>query len=488
VTVHSLEAHRTTIRFVNRGTDLHFLGAATALEQPTEDGLSTRITFEGSYQGAPYTGVAMNAGVLSFRGSGITFPLRGHMTSRSTRVELDGLFSDVFDIGAFDAKVRATGSSLSELHPFLHIRPPPSRRFDIEAQLTQTNDVYEFTRLKAKIGTTDLTGEATYDRSGDRPRVRAALRSESADVTDLRPLVGIRASSQEARGTSPKEPAKQRNKNAETRVLPARQFRVDRLNALDASVRFEAKKLTAAAMPMLDSLRLAAELAGGVLELKPLDIGIGGGHVVGALTFDARQQPPLSRVRGELRDLRLERLIPALAQNARSAGAIRGDVSIAGQGNSIAAMLGNATGSFTARIEDGSISNLADAKLGLNFGKVLAVMLRGDRNIAINCGAIAFDVRAGRGKSRTVVLDTAQTHTTGVGTLDLKEERWGLLLSPEPKKPGLLTRRASIRVDGSFRDAQASIEERVELGGAARTDGSQSDRSASASACTSAKR
>jgi AsmA family protein len=478
VTVHTLEAHRTTIRFANRAIDLRFVGVATPLEKPTHDGLSTRIRFEGTFEGAPYSGMALSAGVLSFRASGVVFPMRGYMNSRSTRVELDGLFSDIFDIGMFDARMELSGATLSELHPFLHIRPPPSRPYRLEAQLTQTNDVYEFKQLKGKIGTTDLAGEATYDRSGDRRRVHAALRSDSADVADLRALLGMRPGAESLVTARPARTSKgAAPAHSDDRVLPTKPLRVDRLRSFDATLKLEAKKLHAAAMPMLESLRVAAELAGGVLELKPLTLGVAGGHIAGTLRLDARERPVSAHARIELRDLKLERLLPSLAARARTAGVLRGEIELAGRGDSVAAMLGNAKGSVATRLDGGHISNLADAKLGLNFGKVLGLMLRGDRDIAINCGALAFDLSSGMGKSRIVVLDTAQTHTQGVGTLNLREERWALVLNPQPKKPGLLTRRASVRVNGSFRDAKVSIEERIALGRGVRADAANDDAS-----------
>jgi len=464
ITVHTLEAHRTTVRFVNREIDLHFVGVASPLEKPAEDGLSSRITFEGRYEGAPYAGVAFSTGVLSFRSSGVVFPLRGHVTSRTARVELDGVFSDLFDIGTFDAKLRLSGSTLSDLHPFLRIRPPPSRPFRFEAQLTQTHDIYEFRQLKGKIGATDLAGKATYDRSGDRTHIRADLRSERADIADLRPLIGMRPATERARGDRVPGGEPEAT-NSKGRVLPARPVRVDRLKAFDASIKFEAKKFEVVAVPMVESLRVTADLAGGVLELKPLALGIAGGRVAGTLRMDARQKPVSSRVRMELRDLKLERLVAWITPRARAAGAVRGDIDLSGRGNSVAGMLADATGSFSANVTGGRISNLADAKLGLNFGKVVGLMLRGDRDIPINCAAIALDVASGAGKTRTVMLDTSQTRTTGVGAVKFREKRWELLLNPQPKTPGLLTRHATIRVSGSFRDADVSIEERMVLRG-----------------------
>ena len=448
IRVHTLEAQRSQIRFANRAIDLDFTAAASPVEGD-KDGLSTRVTFKGVYQAAPFAGEALNDGVMSFRDSGVTFQMRGHMVSRNTRLELDGLFTDLFDFGPLDTKIRVAGPTLAHLHPFIPIRAPASRPFDVQAQLTQTHDVYEFTELKAKIGGSDVSGEATLDRSGDRTRVGAALNSESAELADLRPLAGVQPS---ARGEAD-----------DGRVFPARALRVDTLRAFDARVTMNAKKLKVPDAPMLESLRLTAELNSGVLTLESAEFGVAGGHAAAAITFDAREETPSARATIDLRGLRVERLFPSAAQKARAGGAIRGQMRLDGKGSSIAAMLGNASGSMSVRMDEGRLSNLADAKLGFNLGKVLGLWIRGDRDIAINCAVMAFDVRGGMGKSRAIVLDTEQTRVEGIGTVNLREERWELMLNPQPKKPGLLAKSASIRVHGTFRRVETSIEERAPI-------------------------
>jgi len=447
VTVHTLEAHRTQIRFINRAIDLDLTAAASAVDKG-EEGLSTRIAYKGTYKGAPFSGEALNAGIISFRDSGVTFPLRGYMVTRKTRVEVDGLFTDIYDLGPFDTKIRLKGATLEHLHPFLPLHPPASRPFELEAYLTQTHDVYELTGLTGKIGATDISGAATLDRSGERMRVRVDLHSESAEVADLRPLAGLQSAARIP---------------ADGRVFPARALRVDALRGFDAHVTMNAKKLTVPDARMLESLRLTARLDGGVLQLEPVSLGMAGGHAIAALTFDARGETPSARATIELRALRLERLIPSLAQKARAAGAIRGELSLAGKGHSIAAMFGGASGSMSAHLDEGRISNLADAKLGFNPGKVMGLWLRGDRDIAINCAVMALDVRAGVGKSRAIVLDTQQTRVEGAGSVNLREERWELILTPRPKKPGLLTKSGSIRVQGTFTRAETSMEERAPI-------------------------
>jgi uncharacterized protein involved in outer membrane biogenesis len=323
--------------------------------------------------------------------------------------------------------------------------------------------------LRGRIGETDVAGEATYDRSHERPLVLAVLRSEKADIADLSALVGIRYASHAAAKAATKDRTPEAHQHAapadaETsrpdRIFLARPFRVDRLKAVDARINLNAKKLTADSIPMLESLRLSADLKGGMLELKPVQVGFAGGHLAGSISFDGGREPPAARAKIELRDIRLEKVVPTLAATARSIAPVRGDIALSGYGKSIATIFGNATGSATVRMDGGRISNLADAKLGLNAGKVLSLLVRGDRDVGVHCGAVALDLGNGSGKWQ-VVLDTEQTRADGVGTITLPDERWDLVLTPQPKNPGLLTRRASIRAEGTLKTAKVSIQERV---------------------------
>ena len=449
-----VEAQRSSVRFVNHESQLSLLAVIAPMEAPS-GALTTRIKFEGTYAGAPFSAEALNSGFVSFRESGLAFPMRGQIVSRRTRMEVDGLFTDIFDPGPIDAALRVRGATLAQLHPFVRVQPPASKPFDFSARLKHQDHVYKFTEISGKLGETDLTGTVTYDRSRERQRVEANLSSAQADVADLRALLGV-------------QPAGSRDDDAaKGRVFSTRRINSDALRAIDAQVSVHARTLKAVEMPMLDSLRLTARLTGGVLELSPIDLGVAGGRLTGALNLDARSDPASSSAGVELQDVRLERLFPALADKVRGAGAISGLVSLVGKGNSLAAIVGNSSGSLKATMARGRLSSLADAKLGLDFGKVFVEFIRGDRDSAVHCGALSFWVNNGVGKSQAIVLETDSTHVTGAGTLDLRNERVDITLTPEPRNPSLFTRRSSIRAHGPLRAVQTALQPRIEQPGGA---------------------
>lgn len=455
----TLEARRAQVVFINRDDDLAITARAEPLPAAdAERGYDTRIAFEGRYRGAAFEGEALNAGLISFRDSGLAFPVRGHFVSRGARLEIDGTLTDVFDLGPMDLALRLRGPSLALLHPFVRMRPPPSRAFDLRARLRQRDGVYDFSALAGKVGATALEGEARFDRSGERPAVRAAIASPSADLVDLRALAGLRAGG---------DGAANGNAGGPRRLASAQPLNVEKLRGMDFDVKLSAPRVRSADLPLLESVRGEARLAHGLLELTDIAVGLAGGAVTGRVRLDARRDPPDLDAALALRGLRVERLVPALAHKTGSAAALRGRIELAGRGESLAAMLATAHGRLDAHIDGGRLSSLADAKLGLNFGRALGVLIRGDRPNAIRCARAAFEVRNALATARALVLDTEQTHVRGAGTIDLKRETLDLTLRPHTRDPGLLTRHADIRLQGGLRNVSVALQDAARAQGPA---------------------
>jgi uncharacterized protein involved in outer membrane biogenesis len=386
------------------------------------------------------------------------------MSAGKSRLDVDGSMADLFRPSAVDAKVRLAGASLSDLQPFTRVRLPASRPFEVETRLRQTKDEFSFARLRALVGGTDLAGEVSFNRGGKRPMLRADLRSVSADLSDFGSLSGLNhapssavttsaaAAAEQAAGLAEKEPGRSE------RILSSGIINVEHLSALDAHVSLDATKLTASDLPALESLSFSAELENGILKLTPIHVGLAGGRVTGSLTLDGHQQPASTHAKLELQDIRLEKLLALRPEAPFNGGPIAVRLDLQGKGASVATILGVASGTLALTMDGGRISNLLDAKLGLNGGKVLRLLIAGDRAIAINSVDVAFDFDKGSGTSTRIFLDTEQTSVVGTGSVNLRDETVDVLLTPHPKKPGLFSlRSSSIRVDGSFRHPQFAI-------------------------------
>jgi uncharacterized protein involved in outer membrane biogenesis len=194
------------------------------------------------------------------------------------------------------------------------------------------------------------------------------------------------------------------------------------------------------------------------MKIDPLDFGFAGGAILAHVTLDARQPTLKSTVQADFRRLQLDRLLPDNQKIAKAAGTMGAKLDIRGTGNSIADAAARADGKLSAAISNGRVSNLLDALSGLNGGKALRLLAGGDKDIAVHCGGVAFDIAKGQGTSTVLVVDTEQTQITGDGVFDLEHETFDMKIEPKPKKPGILSLRTPVRLYGSFRNPEFALE------------------------------
>lgn len=453
-----LEARDTRIRFVRRDVGLEVVAAAAPLEPASKNAggaLTTQILFEGSFKDTAFSGEAHTSDVITILESGTAFPIRGHMESGETRLDVDGVVADLFKPSGLEGKVRLRGPSLAKLRPFVPGKLPASRPYDVEAQVRHAGNATLATRVRAKVGSTLLTGAVGFDRGGERPLLKVDLSSDSADFADLASVAGARPGS--ATGSKPEAavragmPSKaDAGLEPRKRLLPARDIAFDRLQSLDAEFRLFLKRLKSVDYPALESLKIDAELRNGLLSVKRVDLGIAEGHLAGSLTLDARSQPEKFAVKLDGRDMRLEKLLAGTRLAGTAAGPVAAHVDLAGEGSSLAGLLGTSSGSAGVSLENGVISGLLNAAMELDLGKVLSALIRGNKPIGIDRIDIAFDFDQGVGRSRNFVLDTEQTHVLGTGRIDLRKEELDLVLTPQPKNPGLFALDSAIRVNGQL--------------------------------------
>ena len=476
VKVMKLEAYNSRLRFVRRDLDLEVVAAAAPLEPASTNAggaLTTRILLEGRFEGVEFSGEAHTGDVISIMESGATFPIRGHMEARKTRLEFDGIVADLVKPSAMEGKVQLAGPSLAKLHPFVPGKLPDSRPYEMEAQLRQEGDAIAATEVRAKVGSTTLRGDASFDRSGDRPMLTAALRSDSADLADLGSLAGMRESPGADRTRSDRTRSDQtmaaanddRQPASPKRLFSDRPISFAALKSLDAEVGLQLKKLKAAAFPALESLKVTARLKDGVLTLKPFDLGIAEGNLVGSLVLNGQDQPATAAVKIDGRDIRVEKLLAGQRVAGNVAGPVSVHVDLKGRGASFADLLGSASGSASLGMDNGVVSKLADAVLVLDLGKALRAMLSGNLSIGVNKVDIAFEFDKGVGNARRFFIDTDRTRILGTGKVNLRKEDLDLVLTPEPKKPGLFALDKSIQVSGAIRKPKIAVVRRDEVPG-----------------------
>ena len=452
--------------------------AGDAKQAPDNRKYTTRYTFDGKYHDASFSGSALTGDVLSFQESGISFPIRGQLAAGTTRLDVEGSVADAARISAIDVRLHMSGETLANIYPFLLLPLPASPPYDIQGHLTLRGSRYGLDEIRGKLGATDISGSGAYLDQQPRPLLQARLHSELLNIADLGPLVGITTKSSGSSAaptqseTSNRAAATARAQAASgdralpagtpagERLLPTGKFEGGRIRAIDADAELSAKRVKAPDRLEVTNVKAALHLKDAVLRLDPFDLDFAGGRIASRFELDARQPTLASRTDVRLSQLQLARLLPQSATVARSQGVLGGRVVLHGVGDSIADVAAKADGRIAAVMSEGKVSNLVDAAAGLNGGKVLRLLLGGDKQIALRCGAARFNVRAGHGQSTLFVVDTEQTRIDGGGAFDLGTERFDLTIAPKPKHPGILSLRSPVRLFGSFREPDYELDKK----------------------------
>src|SRR5690606_3538512 len=146
------------------------------------------------------------------------------------------------------------------------------------------------------------------------------------------------------------------------------------------------------------------KLDAGVLMLDPLNFGVANGQIRSTIRMNAREATIHTNAEVTASGLDLAELLPEveLAQNAT--GKVGGHARLAGNGNSIARMLGSSDGDIDVGMGQGKISNLLMEMAGIDIAEIIKFKLGGDRLIPIRCAFGDFKVDGGVMSTRALAF------------------------------------------------------------------------------------
>ncbi|MGQ0543720.1 MAG: AsmA family protein, partial [Betaproteobacteria bacterium] len=389
------------------------------------------FTAAGEYKGLAMLASGVGGQVLKLRDADTPFPLKGQAKLGATTIDVDGSVTNIVDLDSLDAKIRVRGRTMAQLYDIFGIAFPDTSPYDTAGRLVRTDHTWRYEDFSGKVGKSDLAG--TFEFRVQKPRhfMKAELRSRLLAFADLGPLVGT---------TTP----------SKSGLLPDRPFDTARWGSVDADVTLQAGKIERPAQLPLEALSARIRMQDRLLTLQPLEFGVAGGKLAGTIAHDGAQAPIDAAVNMRVRNLKLAQLFPTVKEAKGSLGDVDGLIELAGKGNSVAAMLGSASGKVGLFIDDGQISKFLMELVALDLWDVARVKLRGDEPVKIRCAIADFAVQGGLMQANALVFDTAVVNVGGAGSVNLKNERMDLTLKPEPKDRSIASLKSPLHVRGTF--------------------------------------
>jgi AsmA family protein len=388
---------------------------------------------KGRYKGQAATLHARGGALLHLRNAADPYPIKVSGEVGHTRFAIDGMLLDPLHFKGEQLNFSIEGSDLALLFPLTGVPLPPTPAYKFAGFLDHTDHLWRFHRFKGTMGHSDLAGDFSVDRGVHPQKLVADLTSRNLVLKDLAGLVGAAHPS----GTPP------------GKVLPAEPFNFEKLMAADVDAHFRGENIVTANLP-LDKITAHLVVSGGVVKLDPLDFGVAGGSLVSVIEMDARQPRMATRAHITAKGLRLARMFPKSKLGAGDTGTLGGRAQLRGNGNSIAQMLGSASGDAALVMDGGTVGELALRMSNLDIANSLLVMLGGDKQVPVRCMVGIFNAVDGNFTAKALVLDTTKVNMTGSGNVNFTDESLHLRLVSQSKGFSLASLRGPIAVTGSF--------------------------------------
>lgn len=469
----SIENGRLRYRDRKAGLDID-TKISTVTGQGGETDSEMRIEGEGRLHGEAFRVTAHGGSLLELREGNDPYPLTVDARVGETHGRISGTLADPVRFEGLNLDVALTGPNLGRLTRITGVPLPQTPPYDLKGHLRRDGAVLRIEDMAGRVGNSDLAGKLRIDTGRERLFIGADLHSKVLDYRDIGPLIGLsppveaQAPQPDQAGAAPpvadktlpaeRPPASAPARDAPPpRVLPDAPLAAEQIRAVDAKVKFHGDKVEAPNVP-LNAVDLDLTLQDGLLEIKPLRLGVAGGQVNADIRLDARHDPVTTDYDVRLSRFRLERFLDSAGLSGSGNGIIDGRIRLTGQGDSVRKSLGSANGNMRFVIDHGTISNLAVALAGLDIARALGLWATGDAPIPLRCFVADFDVRKGVMTPKTFVLDSSNSTLTAEGDISLADEQLDLRLLAHPKTPTLVSARSPITVSGAFSRPSVGVE------------------------------
>jgi uncharacterized protein involved in outer membrane biogenesis len=232
---------------------------------------------------------------------------------------------------------------------------------------------------------------------------------------------------------------------------------------MNMDVSLDAKRVVAPSYLPVQSLAARVQVENGRATVRPLDLGFGGGKVVGELSVDAAAANPTSRVNLRFDGVELAAFFRGSRFFDTTDGRLKGRIVLAGTGRSLAQVMGSADGDIVMTMAGGSVSGLIVSLADLQIGSALVLYITGDNRIPIRCaiGRLKFD--HGLAAFDKTLMDTQKSILHFDGEAALKTQQLRSKITADTKQFDLLDLHSPVLIEGKIRSPSISLGRKVPI-------------------------
>lgn len=417
---------------------------------------AAELSLKGKLEGQQLEVRFVGGSVLMLRDTEQPYPLDLDVSFGGTTLEMKGIVQDPFKWTGANVDLTLAGPNLSEIYPLLGIPGPPTPPYTITGKLEREAGLWKFVQSKWRVGESDLTGEVTIDERRKPAFLTAKLVSQKLVFEDLAPLVG--AAPARKSNVSAQQAQTQAQLEASGDLFPDVPLQVEKLRAMNMDVTLDAKRVIAPPWLPVQALAFRVLIQDGNATVKPLTLSVmGGGTIAGEIGMDARTDDPKVKANLRATDIELNNFFRQSRYFDATQGKIQGRLALAGNGRSLAHVMGSANGHMAFALGGGSVSSLMVSLAGLQIFDALVLYVTGDNRIPIKCAVGRLNFQQGNVAFDRTLLDTQKSVLHVKGQLSLKSQALNAEVDADPKSFDLLNLHGAVMIQGKLRSPQVSL-------------------------------
>ena len=418
-----------------------------------------RADASGTYKGHPLKVTLRSVGVLPWiadETAAALHPLTVDVHAGPARFSFDGAATDLPTLSGLGGKVLLSGPSLAAVGDLFGVTLPTTNAFRAVGVLQKEKQTWNVRVDEAAIGASRLHAALRYDAGRKVPLLAGRVGGSKLALVDLGPTIGTES---KAAG----QPAPTPRAATDHRVLPAREFDLPSLRAMDANVLldFAELDLNTDRVEPLRPLRGHLLLRAGVLEIDDIEARTADGRLHGMVGLDGTASRAIWRTDLGWEGVRLERWLHQKREGGAPpyiTGELQGTAKLEGRGRSTAEILGDMQGRVRTELRNGTISHLIVEAAGLDIAQGLGMLVRGDDALKVTCGLADLQATKGVLRPRAMVIDTSDSVVWVDGTVSMADEALDLRAVVTPKDFSPMTLRTPLLVKGMLAAPKVSLQ------------------------------
>lgn len=383
---------------------------------PGKGDIEPRIVADirGTYTGQAIIGHFSGGALVSLADRTKPYPVDVDVRHGPTRLTLAGSVDDPIAFRGARLRLTLAGPDMSLLYPLTGVVIPQTPAYHVAGGLDYVDGRVRFHEFEGTVGSSDLGGTLSVDPHQAVTFVDTDLHSRHVDLADLGGFFGATPGDHPS---TAQQAAEEKAHEASGAVLPTTPINMPRLKATNVHLAYHGDHIENRHVP-LDNIDVLADIRDGTIDVHHLNFGVGRGRLASSGTFVPQGNGVDARIRIDMEQIDLARLMQAMGRNLHGQGIIGGHIMVHGHGQSLAQIVGSGNGGITVALDEGGdISAILPDLLGLELGKALLSALGLPARTDLKCLIADMPLNEGVFHTRTMLLETGDTRTVGKGDI-----------------------------------------------------------------------